>query len=579
MSGRITDESIQALRERADVVEVIGSYVQLKKTGRIYKGLCSFHQEKTPSFTVDPEKGLYHCFGCGVGGDVFTFVQEKEGLNFTDAAERLADRFGVQVRYEAGGGEGRGSRLRLYDANRAAVSFFHDQLTKGQGGANARDHWESRGFTSQDAIEWQIGFAPQGKDTLYRHLLKANFTSKEITSAGLAMVGERGDHRDRFRGRLIFPVWDVSSQVVGFGARALGDSPPKYLNTSETPVYQKSKLLYGLDRAKKEMSSEGFAVVTEGYTDVIALHRVGVKTAVATCGTALGAEHFNHIKKFCDRVILAYDADPAGALASERGFEFYSNVGLEVLVAPLPEGTDPADFALEHSQDAVREMLEAAVPLMRFVLEAEIGRQRLETPEGKAKAVRAAVSILARETNRVARGEHAFWLSRRIGVSPDQIQIELSESSDAGSQATAEKQVRLPGHVKLEREALAMCLSSPSDLKTAKELLTSDHFTEPTHRVIWNTISEFGSQDSTLMTDLPDDPSRRLTAELSLSQVTAQDAPSVFRRLEEFRLQRQIQAVRATLEGLDPSDAEYDATFERLLKLEADRRLVTGTDD
>ena len=577
MSGRITNESIETLRERSDIVEVISSYVQLKKMGRIFKGLCSFHQEKTPSFTVDPIKGLYHCFGCGAGGDVFTFVQEKEGLNFNESAERLADSFGVQLNYESGGGEARGSRLRLYDVNRAAASFFHDSLMKGEASAHARDHWESRGFTSEDAIEWQIGFAPSGNDTLYRHLLKANFTSKEIVTASLAIVGDRGEHRDRFRGRLMFPIWDISSQVVGFGARALGDARPKYLNSSETPVYQKSKLLFGLDRAKKEMSSEGFAVVTEGYTDVIALHRIGVKTAVATCGTALGEEHFNHIKKFCDRVILAYDADPAGALASERGFELYSKVGLEVLVAPLPEGQDPADFALGSGREAVEEMIEVAKPLMRFVLEAEIGRQRLDTPEGKARGVKAAAAILSRESNRVARGEHAFWVAKRIGINPDQVQVEIAEGRGQGAEGSAQP-IRVPGHIKLEREALAICLASPSDLGAARDVLTSDHFTVATHRVLWNTLSESGSSSSSLMTHLPDDETRRLAAQLSLSEITTQDAPAVFRRLEEFRLVRQIDALRATLEELDPADKEYDVIFERLLKLDQERRHSAETD-
>ena len=577
--GRIPEEDIEQLRERSDLLEVIGGHTQLKKAGRIFKGLCPFHQEKTPSFTVDPAKGFYHCFGCGAGGDIFKFVIQTEGLSFTEAAQRLADRAGMTLRFEGTDPGVSGARRRLLEINRIAAKFFSDSLM----GSTpeplpARKHLEARGFSSDDARQWGIGYSPRGTDTLYRHLLSLKFAGKEVVDAGLALVTDSGEHRDRFRGRLMFPISDVSGQVIGFGARALGDDQPKYLNSPETSIYKKSKILYGLDRAKAEMVRTGFAVVTEGYTDVIALHKVGATTAVATCGTALGEDHFALIKRFCDRAILAFDADTAGKVASERGFGIDARFGLEVLVAPIPAGKDPADVALTEGADAVGMILEEAKPLIRFVLEAELSRQRLDTAEAKAKAVRAAVQILTQETNRVARGEHAFWVARRIGVEPDVVQREISEVAESPSRASsAARAIRVPGHVKVEREALSLLIDSASQLEQALQWLNESHFTQPEHKVLFRALMEGaakGGQAGSIMTRLPNEESRRLAAEIALAPILTKEPEEVFLRLDEFRLNREISKARETLDRLDPvADAkQYDELFEQLMKLETERR-------
>ncbi|MGH2707690.1 MAG: DNA primase, partial [Actinomycetota bacterium] len=488
MPGRILEEDMQQVRERIDLVEVVSGFTQLKKAGRVFKGLCCFHQEKTPSFTVDPARQLYYCFGCGVGGDVFTFLRQTEGLTFSEAAERLAGRLGISLRHVGGteGGDGT-SRRTLLAACGAAAEYFTDLLSRSPEASRARKYLEGRGFAIEDLNVWKLGYAPAGRDTLYRHLLGRKFTPEQILQAGLVMVTEAGEHRDRFRGRLIFPVADVSGDVVGFGARALGDEQPKYLNSPETTLYHKSRSLYGLERAKTGMVRGGFAVVTEGYTDVIALSKVGVSNAVATCGTALGEEHLAIIKRFCDRVILAFDADAAGAHGSERAFGMHEKVGLEVLVAPLPSGKDPADIALAEGTDAVRGILEGAVPLMRFVLEEELARHRLDTPEGKARAVRAAAAALAWEPNLVARGQHAFWLARRIGVDDRQVEQVLREVVEAPKLGYGTPRLpptlRLPGHLRVEREALALLLDAPAERHRALDWMVEDHFTQPEHRV------------------------------------------------------------------------------------------------
>lgn len=572
----IVPEDVQELRERADLVEVVSGHMKLKKAGRVFKGLCCFHQEKTPSFTVDPDKQLYYCHGCGAGGDVFTFIQNADGLTFSEAAERLAHRFGVTLRFEKGPGREGGTRSRLIDVCGEASRFFADKLLNAPEAEVARSYWLSRGFSGDEAREWGVGFSPKSRDALYRHLLSKKFSAEEIVAADVVYRNDQGEHVDRFRGRVMFPVSDLSGQVIGFGARAMGDDHPKYLNSRETAIYKKARLLFGLDRGKSEMSQSGTAVVCEGYTDVIALHKVGIKTAVATCGTALGEEHFALIKRFCDRVILAFDADAAGALASERGFGIHSKLGLEVLVAPLPEGKDPADVALGEGREIVEKIIAESVPLMRFVLEREIDRHRTDTPEGKAKAVRAAISLLSWEPNRVARSEHGFWVARRVSVAPEQVQLELAESRAAGGEGPAMQAVRLPGHVRVEREALTILMDSPSLLEQAASFLHQDHFTLAEHRVLLTALLDLSRtpQEGSIMDRLPDEESRRMAAALALAPSVTRNPEEVFLRLEEFWLRRQIDDLKAKLDRLDSEKdrEEFDSVYDELMRLEAERR-------
>lgn len=564
MPGRIRAEDIEEVRQRADIIEVIGGQTNLKKTGRIFKGLCPFHQEKTPSFTVDPDKRLYHCFGCGVGGDVFTFIREVDALTFGEAAERLAARYGVPLHYEGGEPDRGGSRKQLIAAVKTAADFFSDLLMNSPEAEGARRYLEGRGFSSDDAKAWNLGYSPTARDALYRHLLGKKFTAKQIEDAGLARPNDSGQYIDRFRGRLMFSIADLTGDPIGFGARALGDEQPKYLNSPDTSLYHKGRILFALNRARRRVTSQGEAIVTEGYTDVIALQKVGLENAVATCGTALGDDHLNTLKRFCNRVILAFDADAAGAVASERAFGLHHRLGIEVLVAPIPAGKDPADVALIEGAEAVSTILEESVPLMRFVLEAEVARHRTNTAEGKARAVRAAADLLRWEPSRVARGEHAFWLARRIGVDAADVQREIAEATGASATAVA-RPVRQPGHVKVEREALALLLAGPNGAE-----LTDEHFTQPEHIVIFRAIHEGGA--TVIMDRLPDDATRRLAAELALSPTVTQDRLEVFQRLEEFRIRRKIEALRNTLDRFNPSSDEYRQLFEEMMDLEEDRR-------
>ena len=578
MPGRILEEDIVELRERSDIVEVISTQTQLKRAGRIFKGLCPFHQEKTPSFTVDPDKRVYHCFGCKAGGDVFRFLEATEGLSFFEAAERLANRLGMVLRTESGPAPATGGvRRRLLEVNRMAADYFADLLATSPTAEAARQYVASRGFDEADARTWGLGYSPPQWDTLYRRLLAARFTPEQIVDAGLALVTESGEHRDRFRGRLMFPTMDLAGDVVGFGARALGDEQPKYLNSPETLLYHKGRLLYGLEKAKREMANKGQAVVAEGYTDVIALHKVGVATAVATNGTALGEDHFALIKRFCGRVILAFDADAAGSFASQRGFGLDEKVGLEVLVALLPAGQDPADLATTQGAHAVAEVLDGAIPLMRFMLQAELSRHRTDTPEARAAALRALAGIVAREPRRVVRGEYAFWMARQLGVDERQVQQEISELGVRASEPARVEPARIPGHVRLEREALSMLIESPSLVNRTREWLTEDHFTLPEHRQVLRALAERApgtGGPGPLLDLLTDAEAQRLVVELAVTPRTNHAEDEVFLRLGALCIERQITGLRARLGRLDPQvdQAEIASLFEELMRLEEQRR-------
>src|SRR5437870_679277 len=373
VAGRIRQEDIEAVRERADVVKLVSGYLSLKKAGHdSMVGVCPFHPDKGPSLSVSPSKGLYFCFGCGAGGDAIKFLREIENLNFTEAVERLAEQTGVRLRYEAESpGERRAASKRdaLHKANAEAATIYQRTLVESPDASDAREYLHQRGIDKETAERFQIGYAPAGGNYLLRALAKRLQISTELLiDAGLATRDATGSVRDRFRDRIMFPIHDLSGRGVGFGARLLRDQEglPKYLNTRETDVYDKSRLLYNLHRAKSAISRTGDAYVVEGYTDVIALHQAGVESAVATCGTALGDAHLRLLSRFAQRAILAFDSDEAGAHAAERAYKYHQDHPIELRVLILPEGLDPAEFVRVKGSDAFREHATTAVPLLRY---------------------------------------------------------------------------------------------------------------------------------------------------------------------------------------------------------------------
>ena len=446
MAGRIRAEDIATVKERTSIEDVVRDHVTLRPAGPgSLKGLCPFHDEKTPSFTVRPTVGSYHCFGCGEGGDVISFVQKVEHLTFTESIERLAAKLGLELRYEEGGGprEGGmslGKRSRLVEAHRVAQEFYASLLLDtGRPEARAgRDFLRERGFDGAAAETFGIGFAPQGGEALSRHLRERGFTEDEMVTGGLSGRGSRGLY-DRFRGRLVWPIRDTTGDTVGFGARRLFDDDriaAKYLNTSETPIYKKSQVLYGLDAAKKAISTERRAIVVEGYTDVMAAHLSGVEGAVATCGTAFGIEHIKILRRIMRdetdgpqaRVIFTFDGDAAGQKAAMKAFGEDQRWAAQSFVAVAPDGMDPCELRIAKGDAAVRALVDDAVPMFEFAVRTTIRRFDLDTAEGRVQAMKSVAPIIGSIRDTSLRPEYTRTVSGWLGIEVEQMAAEVKKA-------------------------------------------------------------------------------------------------------------------------------------------------------
>ena len=429
MAGRIRDEDVALVREKARIDEIVRDYVALKPAGGgSLKGLCPFHDERSPSFHVTPSRGMYYCFGCQEGGDVITFVQKLDHLTFAESVEKLAGRTGVTLRYvEGGAGVNRqqGQRTRLVEANRAAEEYFISRLASPEA-APARAFLTERGFDAAVAEDFRLGFAPKSWDSLTTHLRQKGFTDAELLAGGLVSQGNRGVY-DRFRGRLIWPIRDLAGDVVGFGARRLleDDDGPKYLNTPETPLYKKSQVLYGIDRARKEISKQQRVVVVEGYTDVMACQLAGVPVAVATCGTAFGGDHIKVLRRLLmddDRlrgeVVFTFDGDEAGRRAALKAFDDDQRFVAQTFVAVEPHGLDPCDLRQKHGDGAVKSLVEHRVPLFEFAIRSALASYDLESAEGRVAALREAAPIVAKIKDPALRPEYARRLAGWLGMDP-----------------------------------------------------------------------------------------------------------------------------------------------------------------
>jgi DNA primase len=427
MAGRIRDEDIVDVRERSPIDEVVGEYLQLRNAGGgSLKGLCPFHDEKTPSFNVTPARGLWYCFSCADGGDVIRFVEKIDNLSFPEAVERLAARAGIELRYEQGGhvpGQEQSQRRRLLEAHKAAADFYAERL-HGADASPARSFLSERGFELADTERFGAGYAPAEWEALTRHLRGRGFTDAELLAGGLATQGRRGPV-DRFRGRLMWPIRDLTGDVIAFGARRLAadDDGPKYLNTPETPLFKKSSVLYGADLAKREIAQRRQAVVVEGYTDVMACHLAGVPTAVATSGTSFGDGHVKVLRRllmdadqFQGEVIFTFDGDAAGQRAVLRAFDLEERFVTQTFVAVQQDGLDPCDLRLKHGDAAVRDLVAQRVPVFEFAIRSELAKHNLETNEGRLAALDAAARIIGRIKDRGLRDRYAVSLDRWLGM-------------------------------------------------------------------------------------------------------------------------------------------------------------------
>ncbi|WP_062289890.1 DNA primase [Demequina phytophila] len=482
MAGTINRDDIAAVRERAPIEEIVGQHVALKSAGvGSLKGLCPFHDERSPSFHVRPAAGRWHCFGCGEGGDVIEFVMRMDGLPFAEAVEYLADRAGVTLRYEAGGRRGSESgasmRRRLLEAHRVAAEYFVAQLESPEARI-ARDFLRERGFDSAAATTFGCGYAPQGWSHLTDHLRAKGFTEPELKASGLVSEGQRGVY-DRFRGRLVWPIREVTGDVIGFGARRLheDDQGPKYLNTPETQIYKKSHVLYGLDLAKGAIRSERTTVVVEGYTDVMACHLAGVTNAVATCGTAFGEDHVKVVRRLMGdtgatqlkvgstgaKVVFTFDGDEAGQNAALKSFALDQQFLAQTFVAVDPEGMDPCDIRQRDGDDAVRRLMERRTPLFEFVIKASLAAHDLETPEGRVAALRTAAPIVAQIRDRAIRPEYARRLAGWLGMEPADVLRAVSRAGERGGAGSGGGRGTAPGGAPAGRPGQGQPAHRPDD--------------------------------------------------------------------------------------------------------------------
>jgi DNA primase len=623
---RIRREDVDHVREESRIDEVVSEHVTLKPAGiGALKGLCPFHDEKTPSFSVRPAIGRWHCFGCNEGGDVIAFVQQVDHLTFSEAVERLADRLNYPLRYEDDDGHGTarreptGQRQRLVEAHRAAVQFYAEQLAGSPDGLAARHFLAERGFDREAAGHFDVGFAPRSGESLLRHLRGRSFTEDELVNSGLAARGQRGLY-DRFRGRLVWPIRDVAGDVVGFGARRLFDDDrieAKYLNTPETVLYKKSQVLYGLDLAKKEIARTRQVVVVEGYTDVMACHLSGVETAVATCGTTFGADHIRIVRRLLGddgsrhtEVIFTFDGDAAGQKAALRAFDDDQRFVAQTSIAVARDGMDPCELRQARGNEAVRELVETRQPLVEFAIRSTLDQLDLRTAEGRVQGLRVAAPLVARIRDTSLRAEYARMLAGWLGMDEEPVRRAVRRSTQTGGSTRARPDggdrpgVGGPGGpgglrggtdprdpvVRIEREAIE-CLLQVPHLVPVEEAdgLGEGAFDVPAYRAVHHavraaggivtarTLSPAGWAEA--VHEAAPDAVRQLVSELIMvplpadtDEALARYASSLVLRVAEGEVARVIGDLKSRLQRLDPGGEESAQAYADLLAAEARRR-------
>ena len=605
MAGRIRDEDVVTVRERAHIAEVISEGgVQLKQAGggRL-KGLCPFHDEKTPSFNVNPVVGYYMCFGCGESGDVISFVRKHDQLSFVEAIEHLARRYGVDLQYEQGGsaaGRQGSQRSRLVEAHKVAAAFYVEQLDGPAAGAG-RQFLAERGFDRSAAAAYGVGFAPQGWDNLVKHLRGRGFSQEELLAAGLASEGRQGPI-DRFRYRLVWPIRDIGGDVIGFGARKLstdaGDDSPKYLNTPETAIYKKSTVLYGLDLAKKEIARRRQAVVVEGYTDVMACHLAGVPTAVATCGTAFGADHIGVIRRllmdqdeFRGEVVFTFDGDAAGQKAALKAFGDDQRFVAQTFIAVSPGSMDPCELRLAKGDTAVRDLVAARVPLVEFAVKAALARYDLDSAEGRVQALSSAAPLVGKIKNRALAMEYARRLAGWLGM--DEATVRERVGHDVPGIGTQQRRRPVAPSadaalLRLEREAMKLAVQSPTSVAPIFDELHDEVLTDPSLRQVQETIRKVGGVSTAvggeawvgrLLQACPDDAIRSLVTALAVEELhTDWELPRyaevTLTQLQMHAATRRVAELKGRLQRINPiEEAElYARTYAELIGLERTAR-------
>lgn len=625
--SRIRTADVELVKERVAIDEVVRDYVTLRTAGAgSLKGLCPFHDERSPSFTVTPARGMFHCFGCQESGDAISFLQKLEGLSFVEVIEKLANRYHITLHYEETSPQADKAasvRARLVEAHRLAANFFSSQL--GSPDAElARNFLKSRGFDSAAAAHFGVGYAPKTWDSLSNHLKAAGFTEVELLAGGLLSSGDRGNY-DRFRGRLMWPIRDLGGDVVGFGARKLfdDDAGPKYLNTPETPIYKKSQVLYGLDLARRDIAKSQTAVIVEGYTDVMACHLSGVTTAVATCGTAFGTEHIKILRRLlldndqsAGQVIFTFDGDAAGQKAALKAYAEDQKFVAQTFVAVEPNGLDPCDLFQRHGAESVVALIQTKRPMFEFVIKTKLAEFDLSTAEGRAAALRATAPIVAGIRDVTLRPEYTRLLAGWIGLDQAQVKPLVQQAIKAGNKAAPEtpvpqnsnpvenletstpQAVRIPPpdlrkiEHRVEREAIKVAVQYPQIAADWYASVERSAFTYPVYAQMHDVleaaflVTDFATTTdadwAAMIMEIADSETAPKFSAALVDPITirADDSleryvTSVIAKLLELDATRQIADLKSELqrtEGQDPQVSE-DA-LRKLMALESHRRAL-----
>ena len=495
----IAENIVNEIREKADIVSIVSDYVALKKRGRNYLALCPFHSEKTPSFTVSQEKQLFHCFGCGEGGNVISFVMKIDNLSFREAVKHLADKVGIACDIPASGssGEKASQNQVLFDINRVAAEFFASQL---KGSPTATDYLAKRGLEKAAVEEFGLGYSLESWDGLYRHLTGKGFLPRDIEKAGLAIPREgTSTYYDRFRNRLMIPVKDIKGRTVAFGARSLDGSDPKYLNSPESPVYNKSAILYGLDKAKDRIKKDDSVLIVEGYMDQITCFSSGFSNTVASSGTSLTINHAKVLQRFTSNFILVFDSDAAGSLATERSIELLGQIGIYPRIAPLSGGKDPDEIIRKDGKNKFASFISSAVPWMKYKLDRILSRHSIKEAEGKSKAVKEAAAVLAKETDAVIQKEYIKYLAALLNLDTDTVTSEVKRlgyfrrNFSPGSSGTLKKPVS--GILSAEKTVIRLAAEDAGLRGTAVNELKAEDFSDESNRAIFDAVASSGTGD------------------------------------------------------------------------------------
>ncbi|MDP6502495.1 MAG: DNA primase [Planctomycetota bacterium] len=590
LAGHIPEHIIAQVAQATDIVGVIGQYVELKKAGRDHKGLCPFHQEKTPSFTVSPEKQLFHCFGCKAGGSVFQFLMQQERMDFPEAVRYLADRNGVHIPEETGvdprvRAAQKSDREGMLEALTKATAFFTNQL-RSEAGTKARNYMQERRLGQSIIDLWELGYSPNSWDSLSRYLNNQGLNPGILTKAGLISQAQDGSrHYDRFRDRLMFPIRDVRERVIGFGARMLGqDDGPKYLNSPETPLFNKSACLYGLHRAKKAITEKGCAVVVEGYTDVLMAHQMGVENVIATLGTALTREHIGLLRRYAPRVVLVFDADAAGEKASDRSIDLFLEEDVDVSVATLEGGLDPCDFIQERGPQAFEEAILQAREILDYKLHQARNRYDFNSIDQKTRATEEILGLITKIQNPVKQSLFIQRAADELRVPEQTLRSQVASLARKSYHRRAEEPAAVPvvsAAFKAQRDLLACLLHFPEQGEALFHEVAVDDFMDGTFRTIYQVIRDIydleGAIDpvmtlSTLEARWPGQEVSRLTTEI-LAENVSEDLP---KRVEGSKAWFKEQRARKELEDLkaEMKDAgsQGDSDLESQLLKKAQER-------